>query len=82
MVSTVFGVLAACVAVVQFSLGVVAAANDTGNLQVGRLTASRTTAIMHYDIYGSKQWDLPWLCKGSDSAFTWASTQVMHSHGN
>lgn len=73
MISLVMGVLAACVAAVQFSLGVAAAANDDGNLPGGRLIASKTTTVAHYDIYHSKQKDLTSLCSGSDSAFAWVS---------
>lgn len=73
MISLVFGVLAACVAAVQFSLGVAAAANDNGGLPGGRLDASKTTTVAHYDIYHSKQRDSTSLCKGSDTAFDWVS---------
>jgi len=51
--SMVFNVIAACTAAVQFSLGIVAAANDRDG-PTERLTDRRLFRIDRYDVYYSK----------------------------
>jgi hypothetical protein len=71
LLNLVFGVIAACAAAVQFSIGVAAASNDNGNLIAGRLTAAGTTSIPHYDIFHIFQMESQ-SCVGS--GFTWISS--------
>lgn len=72
MVSLVFSVMALCTAIAQFSLGIVAAANDNGKLEDGRLAVAKLSSVPRYDIYYSKQYDFN-LCSGSNSGMNWVS---------
>lgn len=51
----VFSILATCAAITQFSLGVVAAANDGGSSNYGRLSAAVLDNVDRFDIIYSKQ---------------------------
>jgi hypothetical protein len=72
MLSLVMSTLVACAAISQLSLGVVAAVNDKGDTDDGRIVAWDRQHIDRFDIFYSKQWDKH-LCAGSDKQFKWAS---------
>jgi len=70
-----FCVLSACCAAAQFSIGVVAAANDHSRSDTGEL--SREDYYLEYDIYYTRNDPFYYLygyqCYDSRGAFTWVS---------
>ena len=59
----ILGMIAIAASIVQFSIGIVAASNDNGNLQNGRLTSGNKD-IERYDIFYIRQ-GVSNLCAGS-----------------
>lgn len=78
MLSMAFGMMAVAASIVQFSIGIVAASNDSGNnLQTGRLTSASTTGIQHYDIFYIRQ-GVSNYCAGSGfTSSSWGAVDVL-----